>query len=274
MSDRGDEDEPVWDGEGTDPWLPARLAALADAVAAEARVFADYLARLIAWLKQVRDRLAANRYDPASIFAEAPAWYESMTEFAETTILDVAETAYGNVTGDQAYPVDMREAARRRTWIRRNQLAQFPDELYVLIQRDTARAIIDGTSGPRLAEQIDAILDTTDTPRWENRATVVARTESIGALNAGRNDGHGEAAWRLGGNFEKVWIATFDTRTRPTHRDADGQRIPLNGLFTVGEARLAHPGDPAGPPGEVIQCRCTTIMVRPGQNIDMARRRA
>jgi uncharacterized protein with gpF-like domain len=29
--------------------------------------------------------------------------------------------------------------------------------------------------------------------------------------------------------------------------------------FIVGGARLMQPGDPAGPPGETIQCRCTVL---------------
>lgn len=56
--------------------------------------------------------------------------------------------------------------------------------------------------------------------------------------------------------LEKVWIATLDSRTRPTHFAADGQRTPLGAKFTVGGVQLDHPGDPTGPAREVRNCRC------------------
>lgn len=56
--------------------------------------------------------------------------------------------------------------------------------------------------------------------------------------------------------MEKVWIATNDSRTRPTHTRAHGQRSPLGGTFTVGSDRLEFPCDPSGSPEEVANCRC------------------
>lgn len=57
-------------------------------------------------------------------------------------------------------------------------------------------------------------------------------------------------------DLHKVWIATIDGKTRPTHFAADGQRAPLAGSFTVGGASLAFPADPTGPAAEVKNCRC------------------
>lgn len=56
--------------------------------------------------------------------------------------------------------------------------------------------------------------------------------------------------------LEKTWIATLDGKTRDTHFAADGQRAPLTGTFSVGNAALRFPGDPTGPPAEVRNCRC------------------
>lgn len=56
--------------------------------------------------------------------------------------------------------------------------------------------------------------------------------------------------------MEKVWIATNDERTRPTHTEAHGQRAPLDGTFSVGADELEYPCDPAGSPEEVANCRC------------------
>lgn len=56
--------------------------------------------------------------------------------------------------------------------------------------------------------------------------------------------------------LQKCWISTMDARCRDTHFAADGQRVPMDGTFTVGAAQLKFPGDPDGPPEEVINCRC------------------
>lgn len=89
---------------------------------------------------------------------------------------------------------------------------------------------------------------------WERRSTLIARTESTGASNLGA-----QRALLDEGTEKKVWVATLDDRTRPTHEDADGQEVPVGGEFDVGGALLAFPGDPAGPVEEVADCRCTMI---------------
>lgn len=272
MSDQG----PAWDGRGPDPWLPDRIAALLEAAKHEARMFREFWRHLREWLGLARERVRTARYDPTAITAIIPAWHEAMTAYALGPILDTVRAGYRAVTGED-FTVDADQNARNRVWERRNQLVRVADEVYVRLQRAVANALRDGTAGPDLADTIEDVFDTTGTPYWENRATVVARTETLGALNGGRSDGQATMARRLGGAFERVWVATLDTRTRPTHAAADGQRVPLDGLFTLGiggavTARLRWPGDPLGPADEVIQCRCTTVLVRPGQTIDIARR--
>lgn len=266
-----DDDEPVWGGRGPDPWLPDRLAAFLDAARAEARMFRAFLAHLRDWLALVRDRTRQARYDPSVIPALIPAWWDAMTEFTEQHIVPTMEQGYQAVTG-QGFTVDSRALAVARAMLRRNALARVADEVYTRVKTQVAKAVHTGTSGVDLAAIIEGIFDTTATPYWANRATVIARTETIGALNGGRYDGHMAVAGRLGGAFERIWVSTLDTRTRPTHVAAEGQRAPLDGTFAVGDGHLRFPGDPAGPPEEVIQCRCTTLLVRPGQNVNIARR--
>lgn len=89
---------------------------------------------------------------------------------------------------------------------------------------------------------------------WRVRAQRIARTESTGAYNAA-----GLAALSDEGETEKVWIATEDRRTRPSHADADRQRVPVTQPFIVGTTPLMMPGDPSGLAHETINCRCTMI---------------
>lgn len=89
---------------------------------------------------------------------------------------------------------------------------------------------------------------------WHTRATLIARTESTGAAGFG-----GLQALAAEGVATKVWMATSDTRTRPTHSAADNQEVKLSKPFIVGGAHLQFPGDPSGPVTEVANCRCTLI---------------
>lgn len=102
--------------------------------------------------------------------------------------------------------------------------------------------------------------DATDQYQWRNEARRIARTESVGAYNAGSFQGAMSAQAR-GAEVEKRWLDTPDSRTRHTHRQAGGQTVPLAEPFAVGGASLLYPGDPTGPANEVIQCRCTALYV-------------
>lgn len=80
-----------------------------------------------------------------------------------------------------------------------------------------------------------------------------ARTMLTGAQNAGRQDGFKHAE-DLGIDLQKEWIATLDERTRESHRQLHGERVPVDDEFSNG---LRYPGDPAGADEEVWNCRCT-----------------
>lgn len=88
------------------------------------------------------------------------------------------------------------------------------------------------------------------------RARTIARTETHTAGMVGQNDAMEAASEELGITMDKVWIASDDERTRETHLAADGQTVAMSEVFTVGESSLSFPGDPSGPPEEIINCRC------------------
>lgn len=89
---------------------------------------------------------------------------------------------------------------------------------------------------------------------WQTRAMLIARTESTGAANFGAYRALIEEAVGT-----KVWMATSDMRTRPSHALADGQEAPVEGMFLVGGHTLRFPGDPSGPITEVGNCRCAMV---------------
>jgi len=86
------------------------------------------------------------------------------------------------------------------------------------------------------------------------KALRIARTEVVAASNEGVKVGASE----LAGNKEKVWISTFDDRSRPDHMAMDGVRVAYNENFTLPSGVVMEfPGDPGcGEASEVINCRC------------------
>jgi hypothetical protein len=264
---------PAWNGKGTDPWLSERLGAAAEVTQAERAIRAQFWAELSGWLVETgRQVLRDGRPDPHAVWARVPAWREAVEAVLRGQILKALGLAFRKLFGP-SYAWDQRVFVADYLAQVRNRMVGIPDEVYDLVAHEVATGVNLGESIPELRDRVDMVLSTTKSERWPNRATVVARTETIGALNAGRSEAFraaAEADPEL--ELERVWLATEDTRTRETHRLADGQRVALGSPFIVGGAELMFPGDPSGPPQEVIQCRCTMLLVEPGENVDMSNR--
>jgi len=154
----------------------------------------------------------------------------------------------GNVEFDVLNPLVL-EAVRRR-------VAFFSKR----INEETARALTEqirhalqeGDSISRVAERIADVYD----QAIGFRSLRIARTEVISASNGGAL-----AAYEAGGVPRKQWVTAGDEHVRETHQAAEGQVVALPQRFIVGGALLDYPGDPSGPPEEIINCRCTTVPV-------------
>lgn len=118
----------------------------------------------------------------------------------------------------------------------------------IFLARILNRAYDDGLSIPNTVKEIRNVFK--GWSKW--RATKIARTEVVSASNYGSLQG----AKQTGQGLMKTWIATFDSRTRKTHKKAHGQVVGMDEKFKVGNAELEFPGDPQGPAKEVINCRC------------------
>jgi uncharacterized protein with gpF-like domain len=111
------------------------------------------------------------------------------------------------------------------------------------------RGYREGSTLPEVAASIRGVIPSI--ARF--RADTIARTETHGAANFGSN----EAAKLTGLPLRREWLAAEDERTRDTHKEADGQIVGQDEAFSVGDSLLMYPGDPAGDPEEVVNCRCT-----------------
>jgi hypothetical protein len=88
--------------------------------------------------------------------------------------------------------------------------------------------------------------------RWEGWARRVAATESTRIASEAILAG--PAARRPGAR--KQWVTSHDERVRDSHREVDGETVDVGGAWTVGGWPMRYPGDPEGPPEEVVGCRC------------------
>lgn len=151
-------------------------------------------------------------------------------------------------------------------------LAQHAGANFDAAARDALAAVVresfdKGLSVPDTAKAIRSRF--TDLSR--STATMLARTDLIGMANGGSF----KAARIV---FEqtpatKIWLNAHDNRVRPSHASAGGQAVPMEAPFRVGGFDLMYPGDPQGPPQEVINCRCT-FTVEEGRTRQVVREEA
>lgn len=88
----------------------------------------------------------------------------------------------------------------------------------------------------------------------------IIRTETHRSQSAGTLLGYDEtlaSANRLGLDPKKIWVTTFDNRTRPSHANENAEPADKEGNFTIEGASAPAPGM-FGVASIDINCRCTT----------------
>jgi HK97 family phage portal protein len=113
-----------------------------------------------------------------------------------------------------------------------------------------------GETIPELAARVELVFD-----ERASSAETIARTETVGASNFGNQ----EAALQAGIQT-KTWISSRDERVREEHVEIDDRTtdepIPVTAPFRLADgSELMFPGDSSlgADPGQVINCRCTTL---------------
>lgn len=119
------------------------------------------------------------------------------------------------------------------------------------------------TAGIQEGWSIDRIafeLENSEFPLW--RARMIVRTEIQMAQNVGKRVAAEESEFET----VKQWISAHDNRTRTTHREVDGVMVSEDGRFRVRRLKggfdlMNGPGDPEASAGNIINCRCTSVVV-------------
>lgn len=210
--------------------------------------------RAVAGLEQVaqRGRLARS-LDPEEVFAVTEDDRDQLLRILEALVAERGEEALAELA--LSYEIDLHNLRASKFIESQAQrvLSQIGDTTKQALRESIAASV---ESGESIGETIARVLEM---PEFGiARAQTIARTEVISAYNFSTVE-----AWRQSGVVDQVeWLSARDSAVRETHSQADGQTAnSVGGYFDVGGSALAFPGDPAGPPEEVINCRCTLLPV-------------
>lgn len=249
------------DREGRDAWLAERETAISTATTKALRAI------IVAAYEAFLGTLTASAYDLAPLDEIPDAW---MTFVHRTLVDDLGEVYQaGQVTAwlglanvpsrrfAEAWTAVANHNAESYAAQATNRLRGVGDATWRMVRDQVHNAIRDGVSTEDLKGKIEDI-----TRFSEFRADTIARTETVGAYVQG--DMAGARALGDSGPVEKVWVATSDRRTRPSHAEAHDQCVPFDQPFSVGGVSMDAPHDPSAPAGEVVNCRCICEMLYAG----------
>ena len=135
---------------------------------------------------------------------------------------------------------------------RDNLMGQVADDVHRVIEDVIQQGLLDGSPISTIADGIRGKFNDIG----KHRAMVIAQTETAAAYGVARDD-----AMRQSGVRYKQWLTSGNGNVRASHREAEQQVVELDAEFRVGGVYLKFPGDPDGPPAEIINCHCVSIAV-------------
>jgi SPP1 gp7 family putative phage head morphogenesis protein len=189
-----------------------------------------------------------SRIDNELLMALRREWFREANETLRS-LEDAAVKVDDSITASAVEIVPVRDQlAEAYLASARNRLVQVADETWQHAREQMMTGMREGES---ITQIRDRVVGATELAR--PRAEVIARTEVIGASNRGAI----EQMYTAGLPATKEWIATNDSRTRPTHHAVDGKKVDLKEDFLVGGVSMDGPHDPKGPASETVSCRCT-----------------
>jgi len=236
----------------------------------EPPLYEAYLDMMLEWLAAVRIAIFAGGVarlalvpDPMAVFSQTPKWHALTEQYSEQVARDVLAAPYRDLFADGTL-FESRPFVRNWIATRANRLQRVPDEVFGLVKHIIDSGTTNGASIPDVTAQVEELFTDAGIQRWKDRARTVARTEVVGAYNGGLHDAFSMVADADDDTeFVHRWLATDDQRTRPDHREADGQVQPWGHPFRLGPGGavlMMHPHAADAPADQVINCRCTELM--------------
>jgi hypothetical protein len=142
-----------------------------------------------------------------------------------------------------------------------NFLVRIPNETADLVFAAITDAVNSGKDTAGVATVVEDVLSWTGSENWPHRARVIAITETTRAYGAATLAAGMEQSRVTGKLLQKRWLTESDSRVRLTHRQVDGETIPLGAMYRVGNDLMLFPGDPMASVDEVAGCRCDLEIV-------------
>lgn len=124
------------------------------------------------------------------------------------------------------------------------------------IRAELSRGIANGSTWLEMASHIAKGMNSPFN-KAKNNSIRIARTEGHRIQNQAHLDSIDKAK-KNGADIVKQWDSTLDGRTRPEHREADGQIREIDEPFDVGGEKMDAPGV-GGSARNVCNCRCCLL---------------
>jgi hypothetical protein len=195
--------------------------------------------------------LAANGDPLASLESDLLETYEAAWGGAARAWSGWAARTSGRAVkaNDWGVPID--------AWLKRNagkRITGITEATRKRIAAAIARGMDEGESTAQIADRVDRLYLDEIIP---DRSMTIARTEVGVATNWAQD----QVARDTDVPMEKEWLSLADDRVRDDHRDANGQRQPLDEPFVVGGDEMMFPGDESlgAGPEQIINCRCAVL---------------
>lgn len=184
---------------------------------------------------------------------------------------------FAGTSRDELQALKEKDKQRRRLLLKERGLTSFAN----LNKSTTERAMVIIERAVKENLTIDEIakklLADADTKAVGNRARTIARTETLSAVSAGQGAAMKDAA-KIIPKLKKMWLNSGDDRVRGykstdqfDHITMQGQTVDHDKPFLVsgkfGKEELQYPRAPEGSAANVINCRCTWIML-PEEEMD------
>ena len=138
----------------------------------------------------------------------------------------------------------------------KGRLEENVDLLKTRVRSNLSRGIIAGKSWLDVAVDVASGMNNPFDVALKDAMRIV-RTEGHRVHQQGFLDA-GDKAKTKGADILKQWDATLDGRTRPAHREADGQIVEWDDYFTVDGEKMEAPSV-GGSAKNVVNCRCQLL---------------
>jgi uncharacterized protein with gpF-like domain len=203
-------------------------------------------------------------------------WVDEFTTTLSSTVdlgyKSQLEMIFNEKDKEKIQALRKRDANRRRLLLEERGIESFASISKTHTERIMS-AITDGVKkGETIGQITKRVAETFADPiAMRGKAETIARTETLTAASIGQGAAMINAREVIPG-LKKAWLNADDARVRDAHLDksqggVSGEVIDSKDNFSNG---LRFPRDTqADNPGEVINCRCTLVLLPPGDDLEV-----